>query len=345
MKTNKKTSPPKKVVESIRKEMTNPNFPYKNINLMPDATPLEKNKYEICQKILAYKQDNKLTIEKVAKSIQLTIPETEDIFFGRINKFTLDRLVEYATKLGIFLQKTKYFFKIMGKYSKKRVETSRKFTSAEKMKDNFFANSARRRKAGDKVHGDAADDVNEIKLSANEEIFNQKKQALISKVQDCINKCQATETYSIANIQKLEPKHQKELLKLEAEAKQAENEYKENKSKADQETDPDKKAEFMLLANKAAKKAEEIKRKVKTNPLADLSRFSNLDTLTILLKGNVPKKTPSSSKANNSSSSQNTSSFNHSSTDTNNHQLLIFAGIALLLIFYFYTQKEENYNF
>jgi len=104
MKANKKNSPPKKVVDSIRKEMTNPNFPYKNVGLSPQATPLEKNKYEICQKILAYKQDNKLTAEKVAKSIQLTTPETEDIFFSRINKFTLDRLMDYATKLGIILQ-------------------------------------------------------------------------------------------------------------------------------------------------------------------------------------------------------------------------------------------------
>ena len=105
MKSRKiKNSPPKKVVDSIRKELTSPYFPYKNVGLSPDATPLEKNKYDICQKILAYKQDNKLTTEKVARNIQLTTPETEDIFFGRINKFTLDRLVSYATNLGIFLQ-------------------------------------------------------------------------------------------------------------------------------------------------------------------------------------------------------------------------------------------------
>ena len=99
---SKKNSPPKKVVDSIRKEMTNPNFPYKNIGLASDATPLEKNKYEICQKILAYKQDNNLTTEKVAKNIHLTAPETEDIFFGRINKFTLDRLVAYANNIFSF---------------------------------------------------------------------------------------------------------------------------------------------------------------------------------------------------------------------------------------------------
>ncbi|CAG8442280.1 3946_t:CDS:2 [Ambispora leptoticha] len=92
------------IVDGIRKELTNPYFPYKNVGLSPNATPLEKNKYDICQKILAYKQDHKLTTEKVAKSIQLTTPETEDILFARIDKFTLDRLVSYATNLGIFLQ-------------------------------------------------------------------------------------------------------------------------------------------------------------------------------------------------------------------------------------------------
>ena len=131
MKTNKK-SPPKKVVESIRKEMTNPNFPYKNVNLMPDATPLEKNKYEICQKILAYKQDNQLTTEKVAKSIQLTTPETEDIFFGRINKFTLDRLVDYATKLGIFLQVTEIKSSFFNSNSSSRTKSTRNISLARR---------------------------------------------------------------------------------------------------------------------------------------------------------------------------------------------------------------------
>ncbi|CAG8608423.1 5802_t:CDS:2, partial [Ambispora gerdemannii] len=188
---------------------------------------------------------------------------------------------------------------------KKREGTSGKqFTNAEKLKDNFFANSERRRKAGDKANdcealaqffnatASISDDVEQIKLSANEQIFNQKKQTLTSKIQGLISKCQTSNSYSIANI--CYPKHQKDLLKLETEAKQAENEYKENKAKADQETDPDKKAQFMYLANKAAKKAEDIKRRVKANPLADLSRFSNLDDLEILLGGNVPKNPPTS---------------------------------------------------
>jgi len=45
-----------------------------------------------------------------------------------------------------------------------------------------------------------SDDVEQIKLSANEQIFNQKKQTLISKIKDCINKCQTSNTYSIASV-------------------------------------------------------------------------------------------------------------------------------------------------
>ncbi|CAI2194410.1 4960_t:CDS:2, partial [Funneliformis geosporum] len=201
--------------------------------------------------------------------------------------------------------------KFMGKYSKKREGTSnRQFTNVEKLKNNFFANSERRRKSNDKAHdcealaeffnatANISDDVEQIKLSANEQTFNQKKQFLVNKIQGLpyLNTFSTKLQRQLKEVENLTPKHQQDLLKLEIEAKQAESEYKESKAKADQETDPDKKAQFMILANKAAKKAEDIKRRIKANPLADLSRFSNLDDLTILLGGNVPQNPPSSNR-------------------------------------------------
>ncbi|CAG8447760.1 11331_t:CDS:10 [Racocetra fulgida] len=142
------------------------------------------------------------------------------------------------------------------------------------------------------------DDINNIKLSANETIFSNNKQQLIAKIQGLIGKCRITSSTSIDNfsvklqrnltaVEKLEPKHQKEILDLEKEAREAESAYKENLQKADNETDPEKKAEFIVLANKAAKKAEEIKRKVKNNPIAQLANFNYLDDLRAL-QGNVP---------------------------------------------------------
>ncbi|CAG8630853.1 10189_t:CDS:2, partial [Scutellospora calospora] len=134
------------------------------------------------------------------------------------------------------------------------------------------------------------DDINNIKLSANEQIFNNNKQQLIAKIQGLIGKYNFSVKLqrNLTAIEKLEPKHQKELLDLEKEAREAESAYKENLQKADNETDPDKKAEFIVLANKAAKKAEEIKRKVKNNPIAQLANFNYLDDLRALTQGNVP---------------------------------------------------------
>lgn len=70
-----------------------------NYALPENPTPLQVAKFEICQEILGYKQDNKLTREQVAERIGISKAETEDILFCHIEEFTLDRLVDYASKL------------------------------------------------------------------------------------------------------------------------------------------------------------------------------------------------------------------------------------------------------
>lgn len=64
-----------------------------------NATPAEKTKYELCEKILGYQEDNNLSDEAMARKIHLTIAETQDILFCRISKFTLDYLMNMASKL------------------------------------------------------------------------------------------------------------------------------------------------------------------------------------------------------------------------------------------------------
>ena len=73
-------------------------------DLPENATTLERAKYNICQNIIRYKRENKLTREKLAQKIQLTKAETEEILFCHINSFTLDRLTEYADRLFSFLE-------------------------------------------------------------------------------------------------------------------------------------------------------------------------------------------------------------------------------------------------
>jgi predicted XRE-type DNA-binding protein len=70
-----------------------------NYALPESPTSLQVVKFEICQEILGYKQDNKLTREQVAERMGISKAETEDILFCHIEEFTLDRLLTYASGL------------------------------------------------------------------------------------------------------------------------------------------------------------------------------------------------------------------------------------------------------
>ena len=94
--------PPEEKLAKIREKMLEPNYPRANKPLPKNATSLEKSKYFLCKKLLVYKQENDLPVEKLAKQINLTVPEVEDILFCRIDKFTLDRLVAYIDNLFPF---------------------------------------------------------------------------------------------------------------------------------------------------------------------------------------------------------------------------------------------------
>jgi len=86
--------------EQTLQELENPNYAGEGFWSLPKkSTPLEKSKYDICQKILAYQQKHKLTDKEIAQRINLTRGEAEDILFCRIDYFTLDRLITYANEL------------------------------------------------------------------------------------------------------------------------------------------------------------------------------------------------------------------------------------------------------
>jgi len=68
-------------------------------SLPRNATPAEKTKYELCEKILGFQEDNNLSDEVLARKLHLTVSETEDILFCRISKFSLDNLMNIASKL------------------------------------------------------------------------------------------------------------------------------------------------------------------------------------------------------------------------------------------------------
>jgi hypothetical protein len=87
-------------VDAIVKRMRQPGYHRINTVLIPDATPLEKSKYEICQNILAYQQENDLSEKEMGKILGIKpAKKLECLLFCHIENFSLDELVEYASQL------------------------------------------------------------------------------------------------------------------------------------------------------------------------------------------------------------------------------------------------------
>jgi len=96
--------PSQEELTRVREKFSDPNYQGGNFVLPPNANSLDKVKYEICQSLLNYKITKKLNREEIARLIELSQPETEELLFCNIEKFTLDRLVSYLDKLHLPLQ-------------------------------------------------------------------------------------------------------------------------------------------------------------------------------------------------------------------------------------------------
>ena len=70
-----------------------------NRSLPENPTLLQVAKYKLCKKILSYQLKNNLTDEELNQRLDLSQAETEDILFCEIERFTLDRLLTYASRL------------------------------------------------------------------------------------------------------------------------------------------------------------------------------------------------------------------------------------------------------
>jgi predicted XRE-type DNA-binding protein len=96
--------PPKKEMERVIKYFSDPNCKEINQGLVPNASELEKAKYEICQSISRYKRINNLTPAKLAHKIGISQAKIDDILFGRISELNLSKLITYTEKLNGHLQ-------------------------------------------------------------------------------------------------------------------------------------------------------------------------------------------------------------------------------------------------
>jgi Helix-turn-helix domain len=91
-------------IERVTKYFSDPNCKEINTGLMPNASELEKAKYNICQSISRYKRVNNITPNELAKKIKISKEKTDDILFGRISNFNFEELISYTEKLNGHLE-------------------------------------------------------------------------------------------------------------------------------------------------------------------------------------------------------------------------------------------------
>ncbi|KLL04687.1 MAG: hypothetical protein MRERV_14c028 [Mycoplasmataceae bacterium RV_VA103A] len=100
MRSIKKNKDFKNLTEAeIIARLENENYEGGNIGLPENPTLEEKTKYKLCKAILSYQLKNKLPFEKLAEKLAISEEELYDICRGKINDFSVARLIFYLEKL------------------------------------------------------------------------------------------------------------------------------------------------------------------------------------------------------------------------------------------------------
>ncbi len=67
--------------------------------LPKNASPGDKAKYSICQSIVAYMNDHKLTQRQLAAKIGVNESLVSKIVYYKVDEFTIDRLLKFLNQL------------------------------------------------------------------------------------------------------------------------------------------------------------------------------------------------------------------------------------------------------
>lgn len=102
----KKAFPDTKMLTRIRETLSDPNYQGGNVALPESASGVDRAKFQICQLIARYQRERGLLQKDVARQLGVDEARISEILRGRIEGFTLDRLINYAEKLhpGIQVQ-------------------------------------------------------------------------------------------------------------------------------------------------------------------------------------------------------------------------------------------------
>lgn len=67
--------------------------------LKRDATPLDRFRFDLCQKFVKYKKSHNLNQKELAKVLGIDEPKMSKILRHRIDEFSTDRLIELYSRL------------------------------------------------------------------------------------------------------------------------------------------------------------------------------------------------------------------------------------------------------
>ncbi len=95
----KKMFPGDVTLRRIRKKLSDPNYRGGNLALPKHATEVDRAKYQLCQLIARYQREHGLLQKDIAQKIGVDESRISDILRGKLESFTLDRLISYAEKL------------------------------------------------------------------------------------------------------------------------------------------------------------------------------------------------------------------------------------------------------
>ena len=106
MKSKKVAFPDDQTLMRVREKLSDMNYTGGNLALPADATEVDRAKYQICQLIAKYQREHQLLQKDIAEKIGVDESRISDLLRGKIETFTLDRLLGYAEKLhpGIKVQ-------------------------------------------------------------------------------------------------------------------------------------------------------------------------------------------------------------------------------------------------
>ena len=88
--------PSEKELKQIRKKLEK----VEGTLMLPECpTPLEKFRWDLCQKFVKFKQDHDLTLEEMGKILGIDRGKVSKILRHRIDAFSSDRLIGYLQVL------------------------------------------------------------------------------------------------------------------------------------------------------------------------------------------------------------------------------------------------------